>query len=267
MRLKAFLSLVVVIYTAVAFGQVSTENYVIVYKAQKPLTGDLSQISDKKKVIKTIVYYDGLGREIQTVAKGQSPAGYDIVSVSAYDGFSRKTSTFLPFVSGDTTGASKNNAISAQAAFYTSMYDSIDGKFAFAFQRLETSELGRVLEQTAPGNAWKIGSNHTVTTSYGTNTISSVLKLQFDPTAGIYITPGADTYFQTSELLMKVVFDEQKNEVLEFTDKEGRVVCKKVKAATNVYAETYYVYDRDGNLVVVVQPEGVKDIRAMLQGQ
>jgi len=59
--------------------------------------------------------------------------------------------------------------------------------------------------------------------------------------------------------------DEHNNEVIEYVDKQGKTLCKKVQydtnGATKLYAETYYLYDNLDNLVLVLQPEGTRQLK------
>jgi hypothetical protein len=71
-------------------------------------------------------------------------------------------------------------------------------------------------------------------------------------------TPGAREYYQPNQLFKTKTKDESQNEVIEYKDKQGRVVLKKVQAPNSEWAQTYYVYDDFGNLSIVLSPEAVK---------
>lgn len=238
-------------------AQSPTTNYVKVYKAQTPLAGDLSTHTAKEDVSVTIVYYDGLGREIQSISKQGSPLGKDIVSFSKYDDFGKKTVNYLPYVANQTTGAIVSDPLAAQLSFFQNMFGSTDGAKAFAKSILELSELSRPLELGAVGDAWQPEGDRTVTKEYLINGASDVLHFSYDLATN---TIRKDDYYDTYSLTCTKTKDEDQNDVLEYVDKEGHTVCKKVKAPGGVYACTYYVYDDFGQLVVVLPPEAIKQI-------
>lgn len=67
-------------------------------------------------------------------------------------------------------------------------------------------------------------------------------------------------------LYKSITTDERGSQVIEFKDKGGKVVLKKVFAGdipeqVDDWLFTYYVYDDFGNLVCVIQPKGVKMMR------
>lgn len=80
---------------------------------------------------------------------------------------------------------------------------------------------------------------------------------------------AAPTYYAPNQLTKTKTKDEEGNEVIEYTDKQGRVVLKRVQAVAGTpavtdtnYASTYYVYDDLGQLVYVIPPEATKRLVA-----
>ncbi len=266
-RTKALAALICLWLPFQVDAQTASDNYVKVYKAQVCLTGDIDTINDKGKISETTVYYDGLGRELQTVARKQSPTGHDVVTFATYDRYSKKTISYLPYVSTQTNGSVKSTPLPDQLAFYQNLFGQSEGAAALSGLVLEHSELGRQLEQGAPGAAWQLGTNHTVKIEYLMNTSNEIFRFNYSSTTNaISLTPDS-SYYQPNTLSCKKTIDEHQNDVLEFVDKEGRTVCKKVKASPGIYASTYYIYDDFGNLVVVIPPEGVKSIIDLLNQQ
>ncbi|MFR9260791.1 MAG: DUF6443 domain-containing protein [Bacteroides cellulosilyticus] len=51
-----------------------------------------------------IVYYDGLGRPVETVDKGVTPDSKDLVSLQEYDQFGRDSYSWLPAKSSGNGG-------------------------------------------------------------------------------------------------------------------------------------------------------------------
>ena len=244
-----------------AFSQAPTDNYIKVYRALKSTSANLTILEDKDSITEVITYFDGLGREVQSVARQASPLGKDVVTVSAYDGYGKTSVSFLPYVSDQTTGAPKASPLTDQATFYTTLFGSIDGASAFSTSVLEHSELARVLIQSSPGDAWKLSGSHVIRKEYSIAG-EDVVRFQYDSLSGSVslISPPADMFFGSTQLTCTKTIDEHLNDVLEYVDTEGRTVCKKVKAPGGVYASTYYVYDAFGNLVIVIPPEGVQRI-------
>ena len=64
-----------------------------------------------------------------------------------------------------------------------------------------------------------------------------------------------------SQLIVNETIDEHKNKTLEFVNKEGQVVLKKVQESDNSFLSTYYVYDDFGNLRYVLPPKAVEELQ------
>lgn len=239
-------------------------------------------------VNKTIQYFDGVGRPMQSVSWQSSPSQFDVVQPLAYDAFGREKFKYLPYVSAnDGSGWYKNHALEDEAGSYTnsSQYQFYQDAAKTAHDTkpysetvFEPSPLNRVLKQGAPGEPWQPNTDpqsmadNTVKIRYEFNLQDEVLLFKYDPvTRKIDPTEnGVLKYYDPNELMANKTFDEHNNEVIEFVDKQGRTVLKKVQYATDasnnpLFTETYYIYDDLGNLVFVLPPEGVKQLLTAIQ--
>src|SRR5258708_36375916 len=82
-------------------------SYIRSWEAEMPFPADSSIASSARtvqQVKQTTQYVDGLGRPLQTVVKGVSPNGYDMVSPVLYDSFGREVFKYLPYVDTGTQG-------------------------------------------------------------------------------------------------------------------------------------------------------------------
>jgi RHS repeat-associated protein len=93
---------------------------------------------------------------------------------------------------------------------------------------------------------------------------------------GTYSTPATNGIYDAGGLLKNVIEDEKGKQVIEFKDKEGKVILKKVQLLDDVNGNavkddgtgrgyngwlcTYYVYDILGQLRCVIQPKAVEDL-------
>ncbi|MEJ0055855.1 MAG: hypothetical protein WDN75_09525 [Bacteroidota bacterium] len=109
-------------------------------------------------------------------------------------------------------------------------------------------------------------NNKFVQHQYLTNQSGEVLLFTYDESTGLVSADNAGSlrYYSAGQLTVKKTLDENTNDIIEYSDKQGRTLCRKVYSNTNAgerqYACTYYIYDDIGNLVVVLPPEGVNAI-------
>lgn len=252
--------------TKEACSQTADDNYVKVYKATVPLTGNISAVNDKNKVVESVDYFDGLGRPVQSIARQATPQGNDMVTFMVYDAFGRKTKNYLPYATTSTTGNVRTSPIPDQLAFYQSLHGTVDGQNAFAVQLVEDSDLNRVMKQGAPGADWQPGStdiynttDRTVKKRYEVNGSNEVFLFTYNAaTSKIELGSGAAGYYTAGQLNISKTIDEHGNDVVTYSDKQNQTVCKKVKVNATEYAFTYYIYDDKGKLAAVLSPEGVK---------
>lgn len=221
-------------------------------------------LTDPYEVRQTTQYFDGLGRPMQTVSRQASPSLTDMISVQLYDDYGRESSQFLPYTaSASANGNIKLTPLSDQLAFNAAQFPSenyYSGSTSF-----ERSPLNRTVAIYAPGNSW-IGSQRGVTSQYLFNLVSdSVQQWSIASTPGsIPVSAGA---YPAGMLTKTITTDEASHQVVEFSDKEGHVILKKVQAleapglAHHGWACTYYIYDQVGNLRYVLQPNAVKLIK------
>jgi RHS repeat-associated protein len=242
-----------------------------------------------------IQYFDGLGRPTQTVTTQGSPDEHDIIVPTVYDAFGREVVKYLPYVSGS-DGHYKSNFIDKSNANYTNIalspqYSFYQGNTGilpsdakpYAETRLESSPLSRVIKQGNAGSVWQpdaidtyASSDRTVKSSYLFNGANEVLlwSYTFPSTdyplglinAGTIATPA---YYAVNQLHKNKTKDENGNEIIEYIDKDGRTILRRVQVVSGTsaindtnYASTYYIYDDFGNLVCVVPPEAVRQITA-----
>ena len=142
--------LLVCVFSSASAQQTNSRNYVIT-RSYKQAGADPDNIS---LVNTQVQYLDGLGRPIQTVAVGQSPAGQDIVQPAAYDGFGRQANQYLPYVTTG-NGAYHESATNAAAGWYTAntagLHPSDLGR-PYNETFFEASPLNRPSGQRAPGD-------------------------------------------------------------------------------------------------------------------
>ena len=236
-------------------------NYVRTWTLRKPLS-DASLITGSLPVADALMetrYFDGLGRLIQGVTKAASPSGKDMVTPVLYDGFDRESLNYLPYSSTGTDGSFKTNAFNEQAIFMQAQYSNQGELFFYAKNNYEASPLNRTSKMLAPGNSW-VGSGKGISISYEINSDNEVRLWNIDPPAGSY--PFSDSYYEAGQLYRTVTTDENEKRSVEYKDKEGQVILKKLELTDNAdinghagWLCTYYVYDELNRLRYVLSPK------------
>jgi RHS repeat-associated protein len=263
-------------------------NYIRTWDALVPISHiDTLLARPFADVRQTTAYFDGLGRPLQTVVKkGSMETGgtaTDLVSPVVYDRFGRKQYQYLPFAANNTGGNTsisdglfKFNPFQQDSAFNKGMFS--DETYYYSKAIFEASPLNRTGETYAPGNNWvgtaSQGSEanrrgikvkswiNTVTDSVRIWTVTNVSN-----NFGAYATSSS---YAAGLLYKNVTQDEHNKQVIEFKDKEGKVILKKVQLTAAEddgngkgyygWLCTYYVYDDFNNLRAVIQPKGVEAI-------
>ncbi|MDH2208572.1 RHS repeat-associated core domain-containing protein, partial [Empedobacter sp. GD03644] len=231
------------------YAQTSTENYIKTVECLK------ADCSEKKE---TVVYFDGLGREKQALQVGGSPKGNTIVTPFEYDGFGRQAKEYLPF---PISGAS--NQLNTGATGDSFYLETTGDYIPYSERTFENSPLNRVVSQAAPGKSWAPGSGHEIKFSYQANKSSDEViifevKTTYNATAKIYdieLTRGlSPVYYGDGTLYKTVTTDENGQPIVEFKNKEGQVILKRIDTSDGRH-DTYYVYDIYGNLTYVLPPK------------
>ncbi|HVY73739.1 MAG TPA: DUF6443 domain-containing protein [Puia sp.] len=244
-------------------------NYIRVRDIQKPGVMDMTTangLTSNEDVHQTTQYFDGLGRLMQTVAKQALPADQDpnhinrdLVAMTIYDQFGREATKYMPYASVYNDGFYKNDPLNEQNSFNTTQFS---GESDFYGQTdFEASPLSRALTTYAPGSSW-VGAGRGVTQQYLVNQASDSVRI-WNIAAAAGSIPTTTAMYDPGTLYKNQTTDEQLHSVVEYKDKEGHVVLKKVQALDGTgtahvgWLCTYYVYDDLNNLRFVIQPQGV----------
>jgi len=215
-------------------------------------------------LMQRVQYFDGLGRGVQTVQVKGSTLNRDVVQPFAYDQLGREATKYLPYApaTGMSDGSYKPDAFTAGAGqnlFYSSPPAGVSPvAYPSASTAFEASPLSRVIEQGAPGIPWQLstsgisGSGHTVKADYGMNGANDVIQWTVNA-SGNGVT-GGNTYYPANQLNSTITTDENGNNTIEYKDKEGHIVCKKVQSGPTTYLATYYIYNYLNNLSYVIPP-------------
>jgi RHS repeat-associated protein len=256
-------------------------NYRITYTPQISMKEDrLMAYSPAEQIDQRTEYFDELGRLMQVVNAEGSPSKNDIIQPYLLDQLGRETFKILPFTTDGDGGYIDNSTIINQNHQYIGVAESFyqnspENKIAddlpIIETRFEKSPLNTILEQGAAGYAWQpdnvdsyTSTDHTVKYGYEFNQTGEVLKFSYgSPNSNnLFGSVGLSSmpFYNENELQKKMVKDEQGNEMIQFVDKEGKIILKRAVLSVG-NADTYYIYDDYQNLVTVIQPEGSKKLK------
>ncbi len=264
-------------------------NYTRIWDAKKPDTSNsnFNALIPASVARMSTEYFDGIGRPIQTVIKqGTLPTGgnaVDLVNVKTYDALGREQFGYLPFAANNAGGNSslsdgmfKGNPFQQDSTFNKSQF----GNESFFYSQMiyEASPFNRGLETFAPGNSW-IGSvneiqesaRRSVKKKYWYNTADDSVRIWIvTNTESEFGTYSSEDFYPAGKLSKNVTINEHNNQIIEFKDKNGAIILKKVQLTATAdsgtgsghtgWLCTYYVYDDLGRLRSVIQPEGVKKL-------
>ena len=272
---------------------------VVLVEGQSEATLNALTISDAQKNIKW-TYFDGLGRPMQSISVQGSPAKKDFVQPIAYDEIGRESIKYLPYTDHDATnGHYKPNALrvplstqseevqylsSKQHGFYQEGTTIAFDTQPYAKVNFEANPLNRVLEQGGPGTVWQPNetdtyaapTDKTIKNAYEVHIREDEVLLWNYSYAGANelfgaidaisaSSPNALNYYATDAVIVTKTKDENGHEVIEYVDKLGRTILKRVQAGAGTsavddthYASTYYIYDDRGSLVSVIPPEATR---------
>ena len=263
-----------------------TFNYIRTWDATSPQTNpDILIAKSLRDVKQTTQYFDGIGRPIQNVLKQGSlrtgSAPVDLVSPIVYDSIGREHYRYPPFAANVTggnfsvnDGEFKLNPFQQDSAFDKMQFP--EETWYYSQTTFEASPLNRVLEIFSPGNNW-VGSSgqssennrHAVKTKYWMNTAADSVRIwTVTDVTNNFGTYATTSMYPAGSLYKSAIKDENNNEIVEFKDKEGKTVLKKVQLIAvadtglgkghNGWLCTYYIYDAFNRLRAVVQPKGVE---------
>ena len=191
-----------------------------------------------KAVTKAV--YDGFGMKTADIAEGFGGGGVDVVTATEYDALDRAVKLWQP-APGDTTAA---------AGFYGDTRPWTDYVY-------DTDGSQNIVSSTAPG---KDMLDHAATNEYLCNTQSGELRCRHFVLEGDrLVDKGA---YADAALDVVRATDADGHRVLTFTDWRGRTVLVRKVLSDSKYIDTHTLYDAWGDVLLVLQPEGVAAMQA-----
>ena len=213
------------------------ENYVLSIEPLDPTTridiheGQVS-FSSGIRAKTTLVYFDGIGRQEQSVSLKASPESLDIVSTFEYCDRRNVSKQWLP-IAIQTDG--QRMAKEDLTAHAMSSYD--DNRPFYEIQ-YEPSKQKRITKRYLPGESY---SGHPAEKLYNINDGTENIRIYTVSNDGKLKTTGSN--YSTGVLYKTTEMDEDGKSVTRYTDKTGFTIME--QRGNN---RIYYVYDRLGQL-------------------
>ena len=199
----------------------------------------------------SVFYFDGIGRQTETILVGASPSGNDIVELQEYDHVGRIGNKWLPCAL-----STQNGNYHCESFLRTEAVTSNGGDAEpYSYPVYEESMLGRVLEEYGSGYAWHNGGKKVKTellTNNNTDPLLSVRNIQPTSTSGFSVS----CTYPNGSLQAQRITNEDGDITITFKDRQGRLVLsRRVMQYGDGSLDTYYVYDGIGNLCLVLPPK------------
>lgn len=176
---------------------------------------------------------------------------------------------YVPKTGNINDGKFKTDPFNSQKAFYQdpALVPGASGETIYYNQtEYEASPLNRILKINASGNSWaKEGGNRPLEQQYKVNLLTDSVRV-WNISPGTI--PTSSRIYPAGALYKNLSKDERGMRVIEFKDKDGHSVLKRVELTSNApdghigWLNTYYVYDDLGNLLSIIPPKAVDLIKS-----
>ncbi|MDC8006047.1 DUF6443 domain-containing protein [Aureisphaera galaxeae] len=280
---KQIITIIFLCVSSILGAQTPTENYIKSTSYSTPTSDE--NVTEEAK-IETIMYYDGLGKPIQSISERGGGNKQDLITHMSYDGYGRQSKEYLPLskslnngnfytpVSGTIVTELKGYYASKfPKDFDTSSPPGLSFNNPYTEKLYENSPLHRVLEQGAPGLDWRVDKNsdtdHTIKYEYSVNNTDEVHHFTFSQGFAAGTNLQYHGYYPANTLYASIVKDENwqpvdglKKTTIEYKNKMGQLILKRNHLKNSIDGkspqklDTYYIYDDYGTLAFVISPEG-----------
>ena len=208
-------------------------------------------------------FFDGLGRKLQTVSVGAATSGGDIADYTEYDATGSPVRQWLPAVGSGSSAFTPLSSLQYSGVYSGGNYSDFHTQISY-----ENRPSHRPTEVRQAGTDWLNADG--AKTYYKINTSAAngeftAMWLRLTSSGGL---EKAGTYPAGNLLVTKNV-DEDGCPLLTFIDKAGNKVLERRQPDTTLpsYADTYFVYDNQGNVRYAISPEGSKLIAGYANGE
>ena len=212
------------------FSQSNSQNYIV-------STTFLDEAGTQK--LDVVSYYDGLGRETQTVQKNVTCTQGDLVSCKDYNAMGRVYREWMPLPFNNNNGDFIQNSVWADRGA-----DEPYTKTVY-----EASTLGRILGTWGVGAEWH--QRKGIENRYLVNENSGLLSVVCFEVENDRLKKKGK--YKKNELYAEYTNDEDEREIYVFKDKSGNQILER-RVDGSECVDTYYVYDERGNLRFVLPP-------------
>lgn len=236
-----------------AWAQTSTENYVLsrTYRTTGGAVTEGTKYWGTPAKVKTQVSYtDNLGKSSYDIVVAGNPDEKDLLIRRAYDNMHQLSKEYLPVNLPNGSGKIPTAAeLTTAGGYYNGENVGAPTTNYWTETVYDNSPLGRV---KATREAGVSGEDTGVRKAYLTNspTNGSIRFYKLSGTEQILPTTPVN-YYDDGALNIVETKDEVGNRIEQFTDKQGRLVLKRVAGQQ----DTYYVYNDQGQLRYVLQPQ------------
>ncbi|SFW21376.1 RHS repeat-associated core domain-containing protein [Sinomicrobium oceani] len=208
-----------------------TENRIITYNYTR---------ENEQDSLVNIEYYDGLGTPYQMTQIGLTPKRKNIITITEYDGFYRKSKKWLPFIS------SGEGVVDLMTQY--------EDQYPYRQTKYEMSSLSRAAVDFPTGEDWQV-EGKVVRYEYFLNNDEQELRaILFGVSGNSITTTEIMPYYNEGMLTVTKITDENGSIRYIFKDGKGQeVLSRSVVADENI--DTYYIYDASGNLRFVLPPK------------
>ncbi|SHN22755.1 RHS repeat-associated core domain-containing protein [Cyclobacterium lianum] len=235
-------------------------NHIRTFRPQEPVK-KVAALQTASSMIKTNLYLDGLGREIQLIQQGASPGGGDIVQPIHYDAFGRLGRQYMPYAiaAPELAGDFRPGFEAEHAAFHQQHYAG--DAFGYQETTYQPSALQIPQSQSPPGKAWQQGSGRETEYQQRPNLAEEQVRIWTIDENGLPLTQES---FEAGKLWVNIISDGEGMRSLVYTDRLGRVILKKIQAtdkptqAHTGWHCTYYIYDILGDLRAILPPKAIE---------
>ncbi len=235
-------------------GETVRYSNIVCYNLDNPVYISKRISTDKlgRSYIEDIMYYDGLGRPMQSVSVNAAASDADVITAFTYDNNGRQAYDHLPIPIAGNGGLFVRNIEYKADAYYKSLYNKSTSVYPYAKNEYDGSPLNRIVKTYRQGAEYQADSCRFISYSYALNDADEVRKLSVNDN-GILSVGG---FYPKNELYKNTVVDEDGNSRITFTDAYGNMVLSRQWTQANGNIDTYYVYDECDRLRWVISPEG-----------